>query len=601
MHSHYYAFDIHKEKFLHRTFIKLKEFYNPKGVLVRKDSLAPPEQGYYYEKYFDVDGKKRKVITYEFKGNYQPSIKPDSDVFLPNDFEKKTIYSFDKNGEVAYQYRKKELLRYVVHQRGDVYDITDRLFKGEFRDYENNKYITFEPLKNHVEIKIMNPSNDSVLCTLKYKYTNGFLNSTDPDEIREFIIKNATAYATVPYIKLYDNRLRKSYILNYNFERIIDEPVESCRALTRASNHADYFWVCNKKCGLYSARGKNIIPLEHGAHIEGAGDFLKISTTNGQYACVDYEGNVIIPQLSKEEDFTIYSDNVASIYRRDFSSQRRAVVHLNLLTGDTLQTYDMDNTNRFASDEWMIIKSSRVVTDYQIIQDSLAFLELKNPKYYDITGPDRKFWHQKWVLKLPDSLQEKTDLLTRYPDFDPVEYKYVLYNLKTDRGDTINVILDALEGNRSYNISLDSHSFVKDYARLEIMVGNSYSRFYSLLSYDGKIVNMQKRYTKMEDVNSHGQFIVQFKECIDPAICEKEKETYGVINANGEEIVPCEYRSCSLIKRYGYRVFADNGKYGLVDFEGELVVKPQATYNEIDRMIMKAENPFIQSMVIGLK
>src|SRR5690349_3381523 len=79
MHSHYYAFDIQKEKFLRRTFIKVKEIYNAKGVLEKKDSLTPPEQGYYYENFFDANKGRKRVIIYEFKGNYQLSLNPDND------------------------------------------------------------------------------------------------------------------------------------------------------------------------------------------------------------------------------------------------------------------------------------------------------------------------------------------------------------------------------------------------------------------------------------------------------------------------------------------------------------------------------------------
>jgi hypothetical protein len=597
MHSHYYTFDIQKEKFLRKTFIKVKEMYTKSGVLVRTDSLAPPEQGLYFEKFFDENGKKKKVITYEFKGTYQLSIKPDKIIFLPKDYEKCSEYSIDKNGNRRSRYVKITLLRYVVHQLGDLYDITDRIFEGEYRDYPSNRYAIFEPKKNYLEIKITNPSNDSILCTLKYKYTNGFLNSTNPDEIRDFIIKNARVYVTTPRIVLYDQQTKKNFILDYNFERILKEPVKSCILLTRASTRTNYYWICNEKCGLYNLNGKNIISMEYGPHISGKGDYLKVSM-NGHYSCIDYQGNVIIPSRSDIEDFTLYSDNVASIYTKGFSAKGKYQYYLDLHTRDTILTYE-ENINAFNSTiEWKKIKSSELLNDFEVIQDTLVFLELKNPKHYGITGADRRFWWQKYVLKLPDSLQKKTDLLTRYPDFDSVEYKYVLYNLKKRRGDTINVVLKALDGNPAYSISIDNHSFVNGYARLEIMVENSYQKFYSLLFYTGEIINIQRRYTKIGDVNDHGQAIVQFKEWKGTAKDGRNVETYGVVNVNGEEILPCQYSSCSLVKKYGYKVFTKDAKWGLIDFDGEILVKPDVTYDTIDSMIRESENPFIYSLTI---
>ena len=130
---------------------------------------------------------------------------------------------------------------------------------------------------------------------------------------------------------------------------------------------------------------------------------------------------------------------------------------------------------------------------------------------------------------------------------------------------------------------------------------SSYERFYSLLSQSGEIVNVQRRYSKIGDLDSRGQAVVEFKEWRGTDRSGIHIETYGVINADGEEIIPCEYRSCSLVKRHGYRVFTKDAKWGLIDFEGETLVKPDTSYDTIDRMIRKTENPFILTLVIGLK
>jgi hypothetical protein len=608
LYSHYYGFNVQKANLLRKTSIKLTEYYNKKGVLVRKDSLAPPELGVYIIKYFRPNGRKKKVIVYRRRDpNSQNKIAGDNTP--PQGFEKVFQYNSEVGGEEIIRYSKKEPLKYLVEQQGNSYRIVTDLFTKGHGLYSRNKYAIFEPRKKYLEISIKNPLNDSLLARLKFNYQNPYLNTRDQTSIQKFISDRVKIFVNVPRIIVFDDKTRNQFILDYNFKIAFPSAVSNVELLKPISGDKSYFWICQEKCGLYDVNGKKIIPQTHDV-VYANGDFLKIGTGK-RYAGFDYRGNVVIP-YNVYDAFEISNNNIARIFHKEYFPRLSGVLYVDLVTKDTIKVesgYPFNDKDFAVAEkeeklgvinkkgEW-VIKPHALTNDVRITSDSLVFIELKNPKFYNIYGKDRQYWYHKFVLKLPDSLQGRTNLLTIHPDFEPREYVYVLFNLKTNEADTITVDVKALDGNPSYQLSLESNTFVNGYAKLRIsfLDGTTSKWFYSFLSRTGKIVNVLKKYHRVKDMSKRGMAIVKLKT----ERSSRTKEFEGVITASGEEVVPCEFSSVSE-NRYGFIVFSDDGKWGLIDFDGDTLIEPVLDYHEVENLIMDFDNPFIESSTINFK
>ena len=597
MHSHHYAFGTQKEKFLRQTFIKTTKHYDKSGILQKCDSLAPPEQGYYYEKYYYPTGRMKRVIIFESRGSSR-SGKRDTDLPPPG-FIKIKEYSIDINGKKTVEYALNEPVKYLIDKSGYYYHFTSKIYAVNLVHNVNLQYATFEAREKYLEVRIRNGSDDAILCTLKFYYSNGLLNTKSENDVREFIIKNIYVFTDIPRIALYDNKEEKLFILDYNFNKVFKEPIRDIDVLKPVSRNNYYFWLCNDKCGLYDLDGKNIIPPKHEL-VYPEGDFLKI-TTDRLHACFDYHGNVVIPYNEDFGAFTVSDNNIAHVYNQFYFPEATGVSYVNLVTKDTMKfTSGLPFHGNFATawegrnkgvidrkGDW-VVKPHFLINGIEITTDSLIFMELQNPKFYNLTGDDRQYWYQKYVMQFPDSLQKKTDLLKRHPDFDPRDYIYVLYNIKTKKADTLKINSKAFDGIHAYSLSLESDEFVNGYATLKVSgYGKTLNWFYSFLSIDGSVVNVKQQYGKVRDVNSRGLAIVTLNTTTSDS---KKKEVEGVISTAGEEVIPCEFFSCREIK-FGYIVYS-GGNWGLIGFDGEVLIRPNYPYHAIETMIMQSINPF---------
>ena len=59
----------------------------------------------------------------------------------------------------------------------------------------------------------------------------------------------------------------------------------------------------------------------------------------------------------------------------------------------------------------------------------------------------------------------------------------------------------------------------------------------------------------------------------------KMNKKWGLMNAEGELILPAEYDGIGEFKRYGYAVMQKNGEVGMIDYKGAEIVSPQ--YDDI--------------------
>jgi hypothetical protein len=604
MHSHHYAFNIQKEKFLRKTFIRTTRHYNKKGVLQKCDSLAPPEQGYYYEKYYSSNGRISREVAYKPRrtnGGYTSNTSQQR-----RDFVKIKEYSIDNSGKKTVVYELTEPVKYFVEKAGDEFRFMNKLYEDNLIDHVNAKYATFEDKKRYMEVRIKDASSDSILSILKFDYSNGLLNTNEPAAVRKFIVRTTTVFIDIPRLIFFDNsKPNETTILDYHFKKIIKASLREVLVLKPVSTQDYYLWICNEKCGLYDLNGKNIIPPNHDVVYGGGGDFLKI-TTDHQHACFDYRGNVIIPYNEDYGAFDLSDANIAHIYNSDYSPTGEGVSYVNLVTRDTIKKAisGLPFHGDFATvsegrkkgvidkkGEW-VVKPDLRINGIEIGPDSLLFIELKNPKFYDLAGSDRKYWHQKYILQIAESLQEKTDLLVRHPDFDPREYIYVLYNIKTKKSDTVNINSKALDGIHSYSLSIESHDnkFVNGYAKLKISGhGKSINWFYTFLSRDGSVVNVQDRYDEVRNMSPTGSAIVTKKKTVNGS---RTIEVEGIISASGKEIVPCEFLSC-WENKYGFMVNSRTEGRGLIDFDGEILIPPSKNYATTESIIVRSINPFI--------
>ncbi|HEX6223456.1 MAG TPA: WG repeat-containing protein [Chryseolinea sp.] len=597
MHSHYFAFDIDKEKFLRKTFIGVTKHYGKNGALQKCDSLTPPEQGHYYEKYYAMDGAISRIVTYRVRTGSAGGVA----INLPqqNLLRIKEV-SFDKAGKETVIYT--EPPKYVVEKTGDYFDLTDKVLEDISLEHVNTKYATFEDKGKYLEIQIRDASSDSMHCRLQLDYSNDLLKTNEQSAVRAFLAAYVKIFTDVPRLVIFDAVTSEYFILNYDFKKIFKNSVRDVRLLRPASSDKHYFWLCHELCGLYDINGKNIIP-EKNKIVYPDGDFLKV-TTDGAYACFDYNGKMVIPYTNDFDAFNLSDANIALIYNTDFSEEKREVTYTNLHTKETFKfTSGMPFQGDFAvardgrawgvidkRGKWVIKPDARI-KHVEITPDSLLFLTLDNSKFYARTSEDRKYWYEKYVLQLPESMQHKTDLLVRHPDFDPREQIYVLYNIKNGTGDTIKINPKLLDGIFSYNLYIESFDnvFINGFAPLKITGhAKDLNWLYTLLCADGSVVDITKRYNAVGNMSKKGFAVVTKKEIVDGS---RTKEFQGIIDTTGKEVIPCNYSSCRENK-YGFVIFGKKG-WGFADFDGEILIASVHPYQAVEWMIKKSVNPFI--------
>ena len=610
IHSHYYLFNIKRDKYLRTTFVKVKEYFNMNGVLTKKDSLAPRETGFFFEKYFNHSGANERVTVYESKIVYD-QLDPKSHSSIPSDFQKVREYLVTADGKRIPTFPESDPPKFVVDQGYLYYNLSSRHYRKVFDSGPLVKYATFTSKKGYLEVCVRNPANDSLLRMLRVPYKGPTIKSNDPDSVRKFLVKYAKILIDAPLVEIDDSKTKTRSLLDSNLELIVKGPLKNYRVLAPPQG-GKYLWICKEKCGLYGMNGKNIIRPIHDI-VYPQGNFLKVQTGQ-KYAVMNYNGKVVIPYSKEYGAFNLSDNDIASIWLSDFSPHKSGLIYVNLITRDTLKfesglpfegDFAIARKDKMqgvinSSGKW-VVNPSKSNNEIQLTHDGFALITVKNPKFYDIQGDDRLYWIQKYILKSPDSIKTKTNLLMRHPDFDPMEYKHVLMNLVTKQCDTLKTNSTVLKQTTSYSLSVESDRFVNGFLKLLVYPadGGLGKSFYSLLAVNGRVVDIEQKYRSIEsDMDEHGQAIVKIKRPVETKNGLRDIEFYGVLTSSGKELIPCKFYACTRNK-YGYQVFAGNGKYGLMNFDGEFLLEPTLTYNKIEQAIRKAEHPFIQIIVIS--
>jgi len=610
IHSHYYLFNIKRDKYLRTTFVKVKEYFNENGILTKKDSLAPRETGFFFEKYFNQNGANERVTVYESKIVYD-QLDPKTHSSLPSDFQKVREYLVTADGKRIPTFPESDPPKFLVNQDYKYFNLSSKYYRKIFDSGPLVKYATFTSKKGYLEVCVRNPANDSLLRMVRVPYTGSIINSNDPDTVRKFLVKHAKILIEAPLVEIYDSKTKTRSIVDSNFELIVKGPLKDYRVLSPPQG-GKYLWICKEKCGLYAMNGKNIIRPIHDI-VYPDGNFLKVQTGR-EYACMNYQGKVVIPYSKEYGAFDLSENDIACIWVSEFSPNKSGMIYVNLITRDTLKfesgipfkgDFAIARKDRMqgvinSSGRW-VVNPSKSINEIQLTHDGFALITVKNPKFYDIQGDDRLYWIQKYILKSPDSIKGKTNLLMRHPDFDPMEYKHVLMNLVTKQFDTLKTNSTVLKQSTSYSLSVESDRFVNGFVKVLVYPadGGLGKSFYSLLAVNGKVVDVEQKYRSIEsDMDEHGRAIVKIKRPVETKNGLRDIEFYGVVTSSGKELIPSKFYACTRNK-YGYQVFAGDGKYGLMNFDGEFLLEPTLTFKKVEQAIRKAEHPFIEIIVIS--
>src|SRR5688572_11927180 len=185
IHSHYYLFNIKRDKYLRTTFVKVKEYFNEKGVLTKKDSLAPRETGFFFEQNFNQNGAKERVTVYESKIVYD-QLDPKTHSSLPSDFQKVREYLVTADGKRIPTFPESDPPKFLVNQDYKYFNLSSKYYRKIFDSGPLVKYATFTSKKGYLEVCVRNPANDSLLRMVRVPYTGSTINSNDPDTVRKF-------------------------------------------------------------------------------------------------------------------------------------------------------------------------------------------------------------------------------------------------------------------------------------------------------------------------------------------------------------------------------------------------------------------------------
>ncbi|MBL0745484.1 WG repeat-containing protein [Chryseolinea lacunae] len=620
-HSHYYVFEIARDEYFRRTSFSVEERFNRKGEIVEKDSLLPREMGWCIRKKF-VNGKATERRLY-YKGEHLAGKSTFKDCLcasyndsIPQSIPARTTAP-PQQGEKYYDVWTvggTSFLRFGSSRLQRRYDDVWLASRPGYSAVEDLKLATIVQRRRFIEITIKHRPSDKIVCRLRLKYTNPVFvkyfqqadsvlgtvadNRKKIGFVVDKLLPNIIVYMPSLIVDYSGPKEKGKYILNADFERIMPEPVRDFRVLSQPGRN--YLWVCRGKCGLYTAKGKNIIPPKHD-WAEARGAFLKVKT-DGKYACYDYDGNIVIPYAEDYDAFTV-SHNIAVCSSREYRGEGHSgAFYVNLITKDTLKaTWGFPFEYNFAraslndgyglmntKGEW-VIDPNPAIQYLNVTSDSLVLIELNNPAFELVSKDDIQYRHQRYNLKLPDSLTNRAKTYARFGNTPPKKYHYVLYNLKSKTADTIAVNLKVLDGLLDYNISLQEKHFTNGFIRVHVT--GSPPWFYTFCSSRGELVNISHRYTNAKSpMNERKQAIVARKKVITVKGVEKEEEFWGVIDSAGNEIIPCDFLSY-YPNEYGY-IMWDGHRYSLINFCGEYLFSDMSSPMMISYAIQSAENPF---------
>ncbi|SHG57092.1 hypothetical protein SAMN04488109_0879 [Chryseolinea serpens] len=603
---HYYLFDHRSEKYRRRLHCTVRDNFDKRGRLVRRDSLPARDSLLFCEKYFGADGLLKTKIFYE-KNAVSP--RKEGTFKRTSDYKKLDAYSYDENREVRIEYSKERTPKFEVQLEAGRYTFSSNSYEAGYRRFKHLKYAIVVRRKRYIEVRGLDPIHRTTLFVLKLNASNPLIRSANLNldsvfnkwNVMRFLTPRVGVIPDLGLITYYEEKLRKTRILDLSFNAIIREPVERVTVL-RPPGKRSYLLICQEKCGLFTARGKAIIPPLYDA-IDHQGDYL-IIRKDQQSACFDYRGNIIIP-FRKNAGYHISEDNMAVVDKHSSSKEHGSLL-INMVSGDTvyngrvLSYYnnfgvvyeERGNSVVNAKGEWIIHPNERI-RDIKVTSDGMAFIELTNPRFHSLSGSERSYWLEKYELKKPDSAHEKKiDLFARYPDFQPWKYRYVLFNLKTGKIDTLAIDHGVLEENPTYSLSRAGEKFINGYIKIELHPQWSQGRS-SFLSLDGEVINLPPRFTKIKsEMNAHKQAIVVQSKKIDTPGGQRNEEFEGVIDASGKVIIPCDFSVCDEDPYgYGYIVYGDSC-YGLIDFEGEWLIPLEPRYDDVQRKIREAEDDF---------
>jgi hypothetical protein len=584
-YAHYYKFDIIEPKYLVNVCFQVKELYDKAGAVIERYGCSSLEDEML--KYAYHTGKLKNFQVYHLR---KDSL--DIDNLSPKVIEKirELVLISDKKFEVIWE--RKDYIKYKVNNWNEAGSFT--LEEIKIKNVYPKSLIYWQVIKKkrHFELRIAKLYNDSLLCKLKFPFSNEFIATDDLDKIKKWISEGFVVKSFSSGIaSAYESKSKQSYLVNFSLKKFPNFPGGRF-SLLRSTQGELFIWVSNNsKYTLFNRKGEVIKPFvdQYEWRTKGKGDFLLAYTKEG-YSVYNLKGERLLPFVKDSEHVQVSEKGIASY----FDLKKRRSFYINLATKDTLkpaargefigdfgEAVEVEEKGVIDSKGQWVVKPHKRTYHIQITPTGQAFIMLDEP-----------IWSK---------------VMTR-----PVEHKYVFCDLKNKRCDTVEVNIDALRNNPKYSLYLKPSSswpnfFKNGYTLLEVIPDEGRSHtdsFLTLMDLQGKIMNVKRRYKTMEvGFNNHDQVIVGIKKMIQSKTGNYYSDDFfGIISKDGNEIIPCEYLSLE-ISKYGYIAANEDLKYGLIDFDGKIIIELKFKYSEVKEKIKEADAPSKSSVkfVVNLK
>ncbi len=581
-YAHYYKFDIKEPKYFVKVCFQVKEIYDKAGDVIERYGCSSLEDEML--KYTYHAGKLKNFQVYHLR---KDSL--DIDNLSPTVIEKirEQVVTSDKKFEVIWE--KKDYLRYKVADWNDAGSFTLEEIKSKSVYPKSLIYWQVIKKKRHFELRIAKLYNDSLLCKLRFPFANEFIATDDVDKIKKWISEGFDVLSFSRGIaSAYESKSNQRYLVSFFLKKFPNFPGGRF-SLLRSTLGELFIWVSNdSKYTLFNRKGEVIKPFvdQYWWRTKGKGDFLLAYTENG-YSVYNLKGERLLPFVKDSEHIQVSEKGIASY----FDSKKRRSFYINLATNDTLKPAArgefigdfgeaVENEKKGIIDskgQW-VVKPHKRIYHIQIAPQGQAFIMLDEPI---------------WGKVMTQS----------------VEHKYVFCDLKNKRCDTVEVNIDALRNNQKYSLySKPSSSwpnfFKNGYTLLEVIPDEGTSQtdsFLTLMDLQGKIMNVKNRYKIMEvGFNNHDQAIVGMNKMIQSKTGDYYKsEIFGIVGKDGNEIIPCEYLRLE-ISKYGYIAANEDLKYGLIDFDGKIIIELKFKYSEVKEKIEEADAPSKSSFKFGV-
>lgn len=502
------------------------------------------------EKYGVIDTKGNKIVETKYEDVKIPN--PEKDVFICYENNSTKVLNNNKE-EIFTQYEnieplrlknisgdlmyEKSILRYSKEGKYGIIDfkgnkITNAIYEeidtlqykeGEMIVKKDGKYGVIN-LKGTI---LVEPDYDKIETDKFYDEENGYKKSG-------YIVSNTT-----------EEGYRYGYV-DLNGKEIVPTKYNDISRITEIDSK-DIYIICaeNGKYGLIK-NGEKIIENEYQSIIYTESNNTLIALKGKKYGVMSIEGKTIIPFEYKQIDVTgknIYTtDNIENIKIFDSEGKETQI-------SENLAILDIQDT-----DYKIYIQTGDEKTTYsiykngsKITQNIYTYIKYLYENYFIVCNEEGK-------LGIIDD-NEKIKIQFNYNSIQRIE--------------NTNMIQAQ---NNNTNITEIYSKDMKKICELEnatIQNNKEYLKIYN----DKEIKYISKE--EKEESN-----IEIFKN--NNIFAKKVQNRWGFVDRNGNKVIDYKYDQVTEVNKYGFAGIKQNGKWGIINNQGDIIVEPTYEINDIE-------------------